>query len=112
MMALGEEIGGPSKARAMLNGQGISLILKSFEIKFRRPVTFPDTLLIGYKVLPFEDERDLSTFHVTGSAYSLVQKAFVAHTKEAIVWYDYDRLEKCDPEDKAMAFLRRKVATT
>jgi len=44
MMALGEEIGGESKARAMLNGQGVSLILKSFEINFRRPVTFPDTV--------------------------------------------------------------------
>jgi hypothetical protein len=108
------------------------LILKSFEIKFRRPVTFPDTvrafasffyiryiltplllqLLIGYKVLPFEDECDLSTFHVTGSAYSLVQKTFVAHTKETIVWYDYDRLKKCNPEDIAIDFLRRKVATT
>ena len=43
-MALGEEIGGPSKAQAMIAGQGVSLILKSFEIKFRRPVTFPDTV--------------------------------------------------------------------
>lgn len=44
MMALGEQLGGPSRARAMLNGQGISLILKSIEINFRRPVTFPDNV--------------------------------------------------------------------
>jgi len=44
MMAFGQEIGGPTKAQAMLNGQGVSLILKSFEINFRRPVTFPDNV--------------------------------------------------------------------
>jgi len=68
-------------------------------------------LFIGYKVLPLDD-RDLSTFHVTASAYSIEQKAFVAHTKEAIVWYDYEKLKKCIPDDKIIEFLRRKVALT
>ena len=44
MMKLGDEIGGPEKALAMVKGQGISLILKSLSIKFKRPVTFPDTV--------------------------------------------------------------------
>jgi hypothetical protein len=34
---------------------------------------------------------------VTGSAYSLGQRSFVAHANESLVWYDYDTLKKCDP---------------
>lgn len=41
---MGDELGGPSRAKAMMNGQGISLILKSIELRFRRPVTYPDTV--------------------------------------------------------------------
>ena len=67
--------------------------------------------MIGYKVLPFDDEPDLSTFDVTASAYSLAQEAFVAHTKEAIAWYDYDKLKKCNPDEKAIEFLRRRVGS-
>lgn len=44
MMSLGEELGGPSKAQAMIKAQGISLILKSIDVQFRRPVTYPDTV--------------------------------------------------------------------
>ena len=41
---MGDELGGPSRGKAMMNGQGISLILKSIELQFRRPVTYPDTV--------------------------------------------------------------------
>ena len=41
---MGDELGGPSRGKAMMNGQGISLILKSMELRFRRPVTYPDTV--------------------------------------------------------------------
>ena len=41
---MGDELGGPSRGKAMMNGQGISLILKSIELLFRRPVTYPDTV--------------------------------------------------------------------
>ena len=43
---MGDELGGPSRGKAMMNGQGISLILKSIDLHFRRPVTYPDT--VGY----------------------------------------------------------------
>jgi hypothetical protein len=60
MMALGEELGGPSKAQAMLDGIGVSLILKSIEINFRRPVTYPDNVCIVFflndnLLIPFVD---------------------------------------------------------
>jgi acyl-CoA thioesterase FadM len=44
MMSLGEEWGGRAQAENMIRGKGLSLILKTMEIQFRRPVTFPDTV--------------------------------------------------------------------
>lgn len=44
MMSLGNELGGPSKAEAMIKGMGVSLILKSIDVQFRKPVTYPDTV--------------------------------------------------------------------
>jgi len=41
-MSLGNAMGGPEKAQAMSKGQGVSLILKSLSINFKRPVTYPD----------------------------------------------------------------------
>ncbi|KAJ3572685.1 hypothetical protein NP233_g2921 [Leucocoprinus birnbaumii] len=113
MTSLGNELGGLEKAQSMLKAQGISLIIKSIEVKFRRPVTYPDTLLIGYKPVPPppEGSPDNATFEVKASAYSIAQEAFVAHSKEALVWYDYDSLRKCDPGDQARAvvFARAKA---
>lgn len=44
LRTLGDEMGGPERAQAMIKGQGVSLILKSLSIKFKRPVTYPDTV--------------------------------------------------------------------
>ena len=43
-MSLGNILGGKERVQAMLAGQGVSLILKSVNINFGRPVTFPDTV--------------------------------------------------------------------
>jgi len=47
---------------------------------------------------------------VTASAYSLGHRAFVAHSKETLVWYDYDRLKKCDPGERAKEVLKERLA--
>ena len=44
MMSLGDELGGPERAKAMINAQGVSLILKSIEVQYKRIVTYPDTV--------------------------------------------------------------------
>lgn len=46
MSVLGHKIGGPSAVEALLKGKGIALILKSIEVRFRRPVTYPDTVAL------------------------------------------------------------------
>ncbi|KAF8809535.1 hypothetical protein BYT27DRAFT_7136205 [Phlegmacium glaucopus] len=110
MISMGDELGGPSRGKAMMNGQGISLILKSMELRFRRPVTYPDTLLIGYRLLPPTKDQDPSTFHAAASAYSLAQNAFVTHSTDTLVWYDYDKLKKCDPGERAWQVLQGRMA--
>lgn len=40
------ELGGLQKAKDMIEGKGVSLILGELSIKFRRPVTYPDTVRI------------------------------------------------------------------
>lgn len=44
MVSVGNEIGGPAKAEAMLKAKGVGFILKYIDVKFKRPVTFPDTV--------------------------------------------------------------------
>jgi len=134
MMSLGEELGGPERAKAMINAQGVSLILKSIEVQYKRIVTYPDTvrpfflsplpfnqttcaqLLIGYRPLPtptpppnHNRTDDKSTFYVAASAFSLAQGKMVAHSKEALVWYNYDVGRKCNPGEEARGVVRRRM---
>lgn len=37
-------LGGPSKARDMISARGVGLILKWIDVRYRRPVRFPDTV--------------------------------------------------------------------
>ncbi|EIM84325.1 uncharacterized protein STEHIDRAFT_82241 [Stereum hirsutum FP-91666 SS1] len=116
--AVGNTLGGPEKANGMLSAKGISFILKSIEVKFRRPVRFPDTLLIAHRVERWPDAPSTSSssskssppltrtqFYLHGAAYSYAQRAVVADSTSVITWYDYDKLKKCDPGDEAWAAL-------
>ncbi|KAG7094331.1 hypothetical protein E1B28_007930 [Marasmius oreades] len=102
MTHLGNRLGGPQRADSLLKGKGISLILKSIQVNYRRPVTYPDTLLLSHKPYvpqptPTTNPDDPSHLYLTSSAFSVAQQAFVAHAFETSVWYDYDKLRKCDP---------------
>jgi hypothetical protein len=116
MSCIGEELGGQAQADAFLRARGISFILKSIEINFRKPVRYPDTvrfaylcpllygddsweqLLIAHKPALDPDPKRASTqFLLHGGAFSYAQRAIVADSKSVITWYDYDKLAKCDP---------------
>ncbi|KAF8840400.1 hypothetical protein BDN67DRAFT_968589 [Paxillus ammoniavirescens] len=103
VLDLGNLLGGKERTEAMLAGQGVSLILKSINVNFRRPVTFPDTLLIGHKPIVSSSRTQ---FTLAAAAYSYAQRAVVADSEGVIVWYDYDKLKKCDPGDDAWKVLR------
>ena len=113
---IGEELGGEAQADAFLRARGVSFILKSIAVNFRKPVQYPDTvsfvrlrtpvlysweqLLIAHKPAPEPDPKRASTqFLLHGEAFSYAQRAVVADSTSVITWYDYDKLAKCDPGD-------------
>ena len=119
---IGEELGGQAQADAFRRAQGISFILKSIAVNFRKPVQYPDTvslrssanthsvsysweqLLIAHKPAPEPDPKRASTqFLLHAEAFSYAQRAIVADSTSVITWYDYDKLAKCDPGDNYWA---------
>lgn len=42
--SIGEELGGQAQAYAFLRARGISFILKSIQVNYRKPVQYPDTV--------------------------------------------------------------------
>jgi len=108
LSSLANELGGPEKVDAMLKGRGVSLILKRIAVDFKRPVTFPDTLLIAHKAVPLDSP---SHFKLLAGAYSYAQRTIVAESEAVLVWYDYDALSKCHPGEKALGVLQRRMRT-
>jgi hypothetical protein len=53
-------------------------------------------------MLPEGKMLDPAALHFRASAYSLAQQAFVAHSEEITVWYDYDQLKKRVPDEKVL----------
>ena len=114
MRALGNELGGPAKADAMLKGKGVSLILKSLSVDFKYPVVFPDTLLVAHQPHIPQTLRDSARptkthFHVKGAIWSYAQRRVVTESDSVLVWYDYEKLSKCDPGEAAKAAIRRRM---
>ncbi|TFK55394.1 hypothetical protein OE88DRAFT_1722532, partial [Heliocybe sulcata] len=97
MANLGLRLGGPKRKEAMLKGKGLSLIMKSVNLSFRRPVTYPDKLLIAHRpVWPESFEGPDFSFHAI--AYSQEQRAIVLTSNCECVWYDYTHQRKQAPE--------------
>lgn len=61
VVRFGSLLGGKERAQAMLAGQGVSFILKSINVNFRRPVTFPDTVCVFFNLMePSENDTYVS----------------------------------------------------
>ncbi|KAF8141427.1 Thioesterase/thiol ester dehydrase-isomerase [Boletus edulis] len=105
---VGNLLGGKERAQAMLAGEGVSIILKSINVNFRRPVTFPDTLLIGHRAIVLSSRTQ---FILAAAAYSYAQQRIVADSEGVFVWYDYDSLKKCDPGDAAWRVLKEVMSS-
>lgn len=78
-------------------GTGKSFILAGINVRYRKPVLYPDTILIGQACqLPLAKDR----FILRAAAYSLAQQTIVAVSAQDCVTYDYTKLAKCDiPDD-------------
>lgn len=72
LIRLGNLLGGEKRVQAMLAGEGISLILKSINVNFRRPVTFPDTVRAFFLFLVHSQNDAYAVTHRTQS-YRIVE---------------------------------------
>ena len=69
---------------------GVGVILQSAQCRFRRPVVYPDTLLISSRVAAIEPDRFTLEHELTSKA--LGEVAAIGHG--VIVAYDYTRGRK------------------
>ncbi|KAK0536560.1 hypothetical protein OC835_001995 [Tilletia horrida] len=81
----------------ILRGTGVSFILGGINVRYRRPLLYPDTVLIAQTVaLPISEDR----FTIQAIAYSVNQGAVASSGDQLCVMYDYVKLKKCPiPED-------------
>jgi len=56
-----------------------------------------------------ESKNDPAVLKLTAAAYSLAQSTFVTYSNETVVWYDYDKLKKCDPGEIIREVVRRRA---
>ncbi|KAA1475517.1 hypothetical protein DENSPDRAFT_428592 [Dentipellis sp. KUC8613] len=99
--AVGKSIG-PERASLMLSARGISFILKSIDVKFRRPVRYPDTvrfpplppphaaallmqahmqLLIAHKASPWPHTAEEAQAPINPASPPLYRTQFLLHAK-------------------------------
>lgn len=81
-------------------GRGVGIILASTYCRYRRPVTYPDTVVIGSAPYPL---RRRDRFVIKEVAYSVNQRAMVAEADFDCVGYDYDKLCKATLPDDLVA---------
>jgi len=131
MVSIGLELGGPSKAESMLKARGVGFILKYMDVRYKRPVIYPDTVRYSFLVLPHQfslarphtlivhaqlliaHKPSISSSRTEinphAAAYSYAQSAIVAESNSIIVWYDYNTLKKCDPGAEAWAVVKGRI---
>lgn len=74
-------------------GQGnVGPILAETSCKYLFPVTYPDTLIVGSRVMTYSEDR----FEVQHAAWSEQHDRLVAIGTAIIVPYDYEALAKAD----------------
>jgi acyl-CoA thioester hydrolase len=81
---------------------GVGPILAATQARFRKPLTYPDTVQIGARVISLEDDR----FTLEHRVISRRLQALVAVGQGTVVTFHYERGEKVPiPEE-----LRRRIA--
>lgn len=73
-----------------MGGRGVGPILHSINCRFRLPVTYPDTVIVGVRVTHVEVDR----FVMEHTLVSERHQKIAAQGEAITVTYDYDRLCK------------------
>lgn len=74
-----------------MNKHGIGMILHSTSCRFRKPVTYPDTISAGTRATEIGEDRFVMEYAV----YSHAMNAIAAEGSGVIVVYDYNKNQKC-----------------
>lgn len=75
----------------IVSGRNIGVILANTYCRYRRPVTYPDTVLIGQSVLPITKPDRFTNKYVV---YSVKDRQVAALAEQEGVTYDYERMTK------------------
>lgn len=76
--------------KSYLKETGIGPIVATAQARFRRPVTFPDTLLVGTRVSEMLEDRYTIDYRIV----STKQADVVTHGETVVVAYQYADLKK------------------
>lgn len=92
----------PKHREGLMKGKGMGVIVAATLCRYRRPVTYPDTVLIAVGTLPLQHRNRCI---VRQKAFSVQQQTVVAEADFDVVGYDFERLRKADFPDEMIAAL-------
>ncbi|KAI0521397.1 hypothetical protein F5B22DRAFT_571771 [Xylaria bambusicola] len=75
------------KFQDLMKVRGIGVIVKSSTCEIKRPVTYPDSIIVANRI----DEVRPDRYHVTTTMWSLRQQLPVAESTGWIVFFDYSK---------------------
>ncbi|OCF34864.1 hypothetical protein I317_07296 [Kwoniella heveanensis CBS 569] len=76
----------------VMRGRGTGMILKDISIKYKAPITYPDTVMVTNRIHSIKQER--ASFGLSHLIWSLKDDRVVAEGDSTLVMYDYERLKK------------------
>jgi len=102
---------GPAAFTDLMSARKIGVMVRSFETSIKRPVSFPDSIIVAHTLTQALPDR---YFGIT-TIWSVNQQAIVAEVKGWVVFFDYEKGRVADLEKlggvyaELLAFLRARV---
>ncbi len=86
---------------ARLEKEQIGPVLGDNYARYKRPVTFPDTLLVGVTISDIGDTHFMTHYTV----YSTAQQAIVTQGQAKVVMFNFKQMQKSPLDDSLLDFL-------
>ncbi|KAL1408788.1 hypothetical protein Q8F55_005601 [Vanrija albida] len=96
---------GQETAENWMYGRGTGWILKEQTIRYRRPVTYPDSLIWAPKITALDQAR--ASFTLSHAAWSVKENAVAVTADSFAVMYDFDKLKKGVMSDRIREVLEK-----
>ena len=90
-------------ALEFMQSSGIGPILKDAYTKFRFPITYPDTISVGIRVVELQADRFRMEFKIISHTHKVV----AAEGYGWVVYYDYAKNTKADVPQKLVELINR-----